>query len=116
MRQISFPTIASGQNVSAPFSVANDRAIGLIVPALNATPLSTMVVQVQAALAVAGATPLSASYMPIQKSDGSGVWQLTTAGSVAVALGPQVCGFDQVRLFISSAAASNLAFQVVHIS
>jgi hypothetical protein len=114
-RVVQFPTISSGQRVSAPFSIANARDLGLIIPTLDANPGSTMAVQIHAALAAAGATPLSASYMPIQKNDGSGVWQITTAGSVAVALGEHVRGFDQVRIFVSSALAANAAFQVVQI-
>jgi len=114
-RVIQFPTISAGQRVSAPFSIANAKEIGLIIPVLDANPTSTMAVQVHAALAAAGATPSSASYMPIQKADGSGVWQITTAGSVAVALGPHCSGFDQVRIFVSSALASNAAFQVSQI-
>jgi hypothetical protein len=114
-RQISFPTITAGQRVSAPFSVANARDLALIIPMLDANPTSTMAVQIQAALAAAGATPSSASYMPIYKSDGSGVLSIVTAGSCAIALGPMVRGFDQVRIFCSSALASSAAFQVVQV-
>ena len=116
MRQVTFPTISAGQRVSAPFSIANAVEVGLVIPMLDANPGSTMAVQVHAALAAAGATPSSASYMPIFKSDGSGVFQVVTAGSCAVALGPNVRGFDQVRIFVSSALASAAAFQLVAIS
>ena len=112
-RQVTFPTISAGQRVSAPFSIANAQDIGLIIPMLDANPGSTMAVQIHAALASPGATPSSASYMPIQKNDGSGVLQVVTAGSCAIALGPHVAGFDQVRIFVSSALASAAAFQLV---
>ena len=111
-RQVTFPTIAAGQRVSAPVSIINAQEIGLIIPVLDVNPGSTMTVQIQAALAVAGATPSSASYMPIYKSDGSGVLSIVTAGSVAVALGPNCRGFDQVRIFCSSTLAAQAAFQL----
>lgn len=116
MRQVSFPTISSGQRVSAPFSIANAQNIGLVIPVLDVNPGSTMAVEIHAALAAAGATPSSASYMPIQKSDGSGVFRVTTAGSVAVAIGPHCAGFDQVRIFVSSALVANAAFQLIQIT
>jgi len=115
-RQVTFPTISSGQRVSAPFTVANAREIVLIIPVLDTNPGSTMAVQVHAALAAVGATPSSASYMPIQKQDGSGVLQVVTAGSVAMALGPNVRGFDQVRIFVSSALAASATFQLIQIT
>jgi hypothetical protein len=115
-RTVTFPTISAGQRVSAPFSVANASKIGLVIPVLDVNPGSTMAVQIHAALASAGATPSSASYMPIYKSDGSGVFQIVTAGSVAVAIGPNVIGFDQVRLFVSSVLAAQGAFELVQIT
>lgn len=110
MRQVRFPTIASGQSVSAAFSIANARELALLVPLLNANPGSTMSVQLQAAFVDPGGVTTSNQYLPIQKSDGSGVWQLVTAGSCAVALGPHMIGFDQVRIACSSAMASHTTF------
>jgi hypothetical protein len=109
-RQVKFPTIASGQLVSAPFSIANAKELALIIPLLNANPGSTMSVQIQAAFVDVGGTTTSNQYLPIQKNDGSGVWQIVTAGSCAVALGSHIIGFDQVRIACSSAMDSHTTF------
>lgn len=109
-RQVKFPTIASGQSVSAAISIANAKELALIIPLLNANPGSTMAVQLQAAFVDPGGVTTSNQYLPIYKSDGSGVWQIVTAGSCAVALGPNFIGFDQVRISCSSAMASHTTF------
>ena len=112
-RQVLYPHIQSGFNVSSPFSVANVQEMAVFVSALNANPGSTQLFTPQAAMAAPGAAPASASFLPIQKIDASGALQLTTAGSFAMALGPHCRGFDQMRFVVSSVAAAQVSVMVI---
>ncbi|NJM10612.1 MAG: hypothetical protein HC889_00665 [Synechococcaceae cyanobacterium SM1_2_3] len=65
--QVQYATIGSGQNVSNAIALRGASEVAAFIPALNATPLSTMVVRPEAA-AFFGQGAASAQFLPVQKT------------------------------------------------
>ena len=113
-RQVQHVQILAGQRVSTPgISLGNAQDAAVYCNVIDANPTSTLNFRVEGAIVAPGIAPASASYLPIAKADGSGMWSLTTAGSFGVALGPHIRGIDQLRFQISSVAAATVSLMVI---
>lgn len=101
-------TVPISGTLSPAFSVEGLELTGLHIPVVNSGHSLTMLV---APPGPNGTDPSSASFYPLQKSDGSGAWGLSTiTGSIAIAMTPDLHAFSHAKVQLSAAQSAARTF------
>lgn len=107
---IQFPTFPQSATISDIFEIGQVDKIGVVFPPLN--PASVQLTA-QVALSIDSTTPVSASFVPLDKS-ATGAWafSVNSAANMALSL-PDFMPFTHARFIAQSAQTAVRTLQII---